>query len=189
MKKIFTFLTIALFAAAMVACGEKDNTGNNTGNGGGNNNGPSLNDNNIVALNNDISAVESTVELFGQRYIADCESEHCHFHADINESLIGSTIDLSTTLDAECTYGITYEGDLAGEYYEIRQTSGYGFTQSYDQSTGQVVLSPLFDSGTLVTVNDNNGFSLTINGTLNDGKTFVARIFVAKEDIVHETEK
>ena len=155
---------VAAAAMMFASCDKDDN--------GGGDNGPSLTDNNIIALNNDIAAVESTVWMYEQDYTGygvQAECEHCHFMADLNMPLIGTTIDLSTAHDAQGYYGFSYEGDLDGEYYEIRQGGGYG--------------SIAFASGTLTTVNDDNGFTLTINGTLLDGRTFVTRIFVAKEDI------
>lgn len=165
-------------AAMMFASCDKENNG-------GDDNGPSLTGNNIIALNNDIAAVESTVWFAEQDYTAygvHAECERCHFVADVEMPLIGTTIDLSSVLNAQGRYGFSYEGDLDGEYYEIRQGGGYGSIYSYDQN-GEQIAAPSFASGTLTTINNDNGFTLTINGTLKNGKTFVTRIFVAKENI------
>lgn len=173
-------------AAMMLASCDKDNNNEDNGGGNGGNNGPSLSDNNIVALNNDIAAVESTVWMYEQDYtgyLVQAQCERCHFLVTLDMPLIGTTIDLSTALDAQGNYGFSYEGDLDGEYYEIRQGGGYGNVSHYDSQTGDQVASPLFASGTLTTVNNDEGFTLTINGTLLDGRTFVARIFVTKENI------
>ena len=173
---------VAAAAMMFASCGEKDNTDDN----GGGNNGPSLTDNNIVALNNDITAVESTVQMYEQDYtgyLVQAQCERCHLLATLDMPLIGTTIDLSTALDAQGNYGFSYEGDLDGEWFEIRQGGGYGNVSHYDSQTGDQVASPLFASGTLTTVNNDDGFTLTINGTLLDGRTFVTRIFVAKDSI------
>ena len=49
MKKIFSFLMVALLATAMVACSEKDNTNSGGNNGGGNNGGGAQTDTTIMS--------------------------------------------------------------------------------------------------------------------------------------------
>lgn len=180
----FLMMFVAATALMFASCGKDDNNEN-----GSDNNGPSLTDNNIIALNNDIAAVESSVTLFAgeQHYVINCNCNQCHFIADIDIPLIGTTIDLSTALDAQGNYGFSYEGELTGEYYEIRQGGGYGNIYSYNQN-GDQIATPAYASGTLTTVNDDNGFTLTINGTLKGNKTFVARIFIEKENVGYEAE-
>jgi len=168
---------VAFALTAMVACDKEDDGGTS---------GPSINDNNIIALNDDITSVESTADYYGgeDHYIVSCVSEQAHFLADIDPSLVGTTIDLTTGLNAEGYYGFSYEGILdGGEYYEVRQSGGHGTVYHYDSYSGENIGTSLFSSGTMVTTYDDNGFTLTLNGKLKDGKTLVVKSFVPKENV------
>lgn len=179
MKRVFAVMMAVLLATAMVSCTEKEE-------------GPTLNDNNITAVNDEITAMESYAFTYmGHIGIELTLTEEgtqrrlIGFSGSVDMPLVGTTIDLTTTLDTDAEYDFTYERELEPRI-DYSQRSGRGRISSFINH--DFANEPAFTSGTLTTSLDNKGFTYHLSGTLRTGQRVVAKGFVANEDIDHQSD-
>lgn len=167
---------VAMMAATIVSCTEKDNEENNGGGGGGN-----LPDNDNMAqvgdfstpLNGDLDFDDFGTARFGGSYNEG--DVHVHFSGEIAWESLGKTFDLSAGY-ADEEFWFRYER-WAETAYEFDQHNFIDGSVSSNLNHEDRSESPVFTRGTLSTSRTDDGlYALVIEGTLTDGTSVLIKM-------------
>ena len=181
------FLLFGLAAAMMTLMASCDPEPVNPPDNGGGEGGDPVDTENMFHIGNFNNSVTS--ELFFSDYgtaqfTGIYETDECmaRMMVSIGWETLERTIDLANP-QANEDYWIRYEYGTEDDWLDFTQGCTYGEVSSWLNHSDKMT-EPIFSTGTLTTIHTDEGYTLTIDGTLTNGTSVLVRLKVPFTEVV-----